>query len=61
MSDEKERPKETKGVSGLAIPAGALIGMGIGHVAGDFLAGLFIGLGLGFVTVLILRLKLGKW
>jgi hypothetical protein len=33
----------------LFIPAGVLLGMGIGFWSGEFLAGLFIGLGSGFL------------
>ena len=44
MSTESEKPNKHKGVSGVAIPAG-----------------LFIGLGVGFLIMLIVRAKLGEW
>ena len=59
MSEQTEPTKRRKGISGLAIPAGILIGIGVGYAVGNFLAGLFIGLGLGFLTTMILRLKFG--
>ena len=44
MSSESENPKKRKGVSGVAIPAGLFIGMGIGFAVDELLAGLFLGL-----------------
>ena len=61
MSTESEQPKKHKGVSGLAIPAGLFIGMGIGFVTDELVGGLFIGLGVGFIIMLIVRAKLGEW
>ncbi len=61
MSAQPEQPKKQKGLTGLAIPAGLFIGMGIGFAVGNIVAGLFIGLGAGFLTMLILRIKLGEW
>jgi len=61
MSAQPEQPKKQKGVTGLAIPAGLFIGMGIGFAVNNIVAGLFIGLGAGFLTMLILRIKLGEW
>ena len=61
MSAEPENPKKHKGVSGVAIPAGLFIGMGIGLAVDELVAGLFIGLGAGFLIMLIVRAKLGEW
>ena len=61
MSNEKDQTERRKGISGLAIPAGALTGIGVGHAVGDLTGGLFIGLGIGFAVMLILRLRLGEW
>ena len=61
MSTESENPKSHKGVSGVAIPAGLFIGMGIGFAVDELVAGLFIGLGAGFLIMLIVRAKLGEW
>lgn len=50
-----------RGASGLFIPGGLLLGMGLGFVYGNVPAGLFIGLGAGFVlmalTLIFLRKK----
>ena len=61
MSTQSEQPKKQKGVSGLAIPAGLFIGMGVGFLVDNIVAGLFIGLGGGFLVMLIVRAKLGEW
>ena len=58
MADE---PKKQKGISGVAIPAGLFIGMGIGFLVDELVAGMFIGLGSGFLAMLILRLTTGEW
>jgi hypothetical protein len=61
MSNEKDQAVRRKGITGLAIPAGLLIGMGTGHAVGDLTGGLFIGLGIGFAVMLVLRIRLGEW
>jgi hypothetical protein len=61
MSEQPEKTKKQKGLSGLAIPAGLFIGMGIGFVVDHLVAGLFIGLGGGFLVMIILRIILGEW
>lgn len=42
---------------GLAIPGGLFIGMGIGFLTNNFVAWTFIGFGLGFIAMLLLRMK----
>jgi hypothetical protein len=61
MSTQPEQPKKYKGVSGVAIPAGLFIGMGIGFLVDNITAGIFLGLGCGFLVMLIVRAKLGEW
>ncbi len=61
MSAQPEQSKKQKGLSGLAIPAGLFIGMGIGFAVGQLVAGLFIGLGTGFLIMLIVRIIIGEW
>ena len=61
MSTQSEQPKKRKGVTGLAIPAGLLIGMGVGFLVDNITAGIFLGLGGGFVGMIILRVILGEW
>jgi hypothetical protein len=61
LSNETEESKRLWSVSGLFIPAGLFIGMGIGWALGYLVQGLFIGLGAGFLAMAIVRLKCGKW
>jgi hypothetical protein len=61
MTTEPEQPKSRKGVSGVAIPAGLFIGMGVGFLIDELVAGLFIGLGAGFLVMLAIRLYTGEW
>jgi hypothetical protein len=51
MTQQTTEPKKSKrkATSGLFIPAGLFIGMGIGFVYNSLVAGLFIGLGAGFL------------
>ena len=57
MTSEMEEKKKKWEVSGLFIPAGLFIGMGIGWGLGYLVQGLFIGLGAGFLAMAIVRLK----
>ena len=60
MSDENAQPKKGWEVSGVFIPAGLLIGMGVGFLIGHLVPGLFIGLGAGFLIMAIVHLTLGR-
>lgn len=51
----------TSGTTGLAIPAGLFIGMGVGFLIDNLVGGLFIGLGGGFAAMIALRIVLGEW
>ena len=61
MSTQSEQPRKQKGVSGVAVPAGLLIGIGVGLLVDNIAAGVLIGLGGGFVGMIILRVILGEW
>jgi hypothetical protein len=61
LSNETEESKRVWQISGLFIPAGLFIGMGIGWALGYLVQGLFIGLGAGFLAMAIVRLISGKW
>jgi len=62
MSTQPEQPKKRKsGVTGVAIPAGLLIGIGVGFLVDEIVAGTMIGLGCGFLLMIILRAILGEW
>ena len=64
MSKQSEEQKKRWGITGVAIPAGLLIGMGFGFLVENVVAGLLIGLGTGFLVMmigmLILQIKLGE-
>jgi len=60
LSNETEESKRRREISGLFIPAGLFIGMGIGWALGYLVQGLFIGLGAGFLAMAIARLRLGN-
>lgn len=61
MSNQPERPRNRSGASGLAIPAGLLIGLGFGMLAGNVAAGVMLGLGVGFLGMMITRAITGEW
>jgi hypothetical protein len=61
MPTQPEQPKKRKGVTGLAIPAGLFIGMGVGFLIGNIPAGVLLGIGGGFLLMIILRITLGEW
>ena len=53
MSIQSEDPKKQWSITGVAIPAGLLIGMGVGFLIDNITAGIFLGLGGGFLVMLI--------
>ena len=53
MSPQSEEQKKQWSITGVAIPAGILIGIGIGFLIGNITAGIFLGLGGGFLVMLI--------
>jgi hypothetical protein len=53
MSTKSEDEKKQWGITGVAIPAGLLIGMGIGFLVDNITAGIFLGLGGGFLAMMI--------
>ena len=61
MSTQSEQPKKRTGVTGVAIPAGLFIGMGVGFLIDDVTAGTLLGLGGGFLGMIVLRVIVGEW
>jgi len=61
MSKESDDMNKQWAVTGVAIPGGVLLGLGYGFLVGNIVAGLFIGLGGGFIAMMIgmviLRMK----
>ena len=59
MADEKEETKKKWEASGLFIPAGLFVGLGIGWALGYLVQGLLVGLGVGFLAMALTRLRAG--
>lgn len=58
-TSENEESKRRRHASGLFIPAGLFIGMGLGWALGFLVQGLLIGLGVGLLAMALVRLKSG--
>lgn len=57
MSETREqKPKSRKAASGAVVPAGLLIGMGVGFALDNLVAFMFIGLGAGLLAFAIIML-----
>ena len=53
MSSQSDDQKKHWNITGVAIPAGVLIGLGIGFLVDNIPAGIFLGLGSGFLVMMI--------
>ena len=53
MSKQSDVQKKHWNITGVAIPAGVLIGLGVGFLIDNIPAGLFLGLGGGFLVMMI--------
>lgn len=53
MSGQTDDMKKHWNITGIAIPAGALTGLGIGFLINNIVAGIFLGLGGGFFAMMI--------
>jgi hypothetical protein len=60
MSGEKQEP-DRKGISGLVFVGCLMLGLAIGFLTGNMAAGLFAGLGVGFIGMGIVRYSTGEW
>ncbi len=57
MSEVRDqKPKGRKGSSALFIPAGLFLGMGTGWLFGNFVPGMFVGLGAGLLVFAIITI-----
>lgn len=61
MSERNNKEKRRKGFSGIVFVGCMFLGMGIGTLLGHTQAGSFIGMGIGFVLMGLLRAKYGEW
>ena len=53
MSAQSGDQKKHWNITGIAIPAGVLIGLGVGFLIDNIPAGIFLGLGGGFLVMMI--------
>ena len=61
MEEEaKGRDKKTKDMGVFLIPAGALLGMGLGFLTNNFVAWMFLDLGMGFLGWVVVSMKAKK-
>ncbi|MEJ2629028.1 MAG: hypothetical protein P8078_10775 [bacterium] len=60
MAEKNEENKKDWEISGLFIPAGLFMGMGVGWALGYLVQGIFIGLGVGFCSMAIMQAVLMK-
>ena len=60
MANDRKGPKR-KGISGLVFVGCLMLGFTIGFITGNLPAGLFGGLGIGFIAMAIVRYKIGEW
>lgn len=58
--DEQDKSKRGWEAAGVAVPAGILIGMGVGWIFDELVPGLLIGLGVGMLVMAVIRLTVGK-
>jgi len=57
MSIQSGHQKTQKGITVCALTGCLLIGIGVGYVINNVSAGIFLGLGAGCITLLLLRAK----
>jgi hypothetical protein len=60
MALEKQEPKN-KGMSGMIFVGFLMLGFVVGFLTGNMAAGLFGGLGVGFIAMAIMRYATGEW
>ena len=60
MSNGPEERKRRREISGVFVPAGLLIGMGVGWLFGHLVPGLFIGLGAGLLLTAIMQVAIRR-
>ncbi|MFC1949175.1 hypothetical protein ACFLW0_03275 [Chloroflexota bacterium] len=53
MSTQSDDQKKQWNITGIGIPAGLFIGMGVGFLVDNITAGIFLGLGGGFLAMMI--------
>jgi hypothetical protein len=60
LNNETENRSRRRELGGVFVPAGLLIGMGVGWLFGHLVPGLFIGLGTGLLLMAVIQLVSGR-
>lgn len=60
MADSTQE-RSRKGASGLIFVGFLILGLAIGFIVGNVMGGFFVGLGLGFIAMAIVRAITGEW
>ena len=60
MAKKQNKRQKDKDPSGIFVPAGLLIGIGVGFIIGQIPAGTLIGLGIGFLLMAIAQYRTKK-
>jgi len=60
MTEDKEKSKKRNEVPGYFFVGCVVTGMGISFALGNMPVGLFIGIGVGFITMGLMRFKAGQ-
>ena len=60
MTNDKEQSKKSNEIVGYVFVGCIVIGMGISFALGNMPVGLFIGVGVGFVAMAVIRFKTGQ-
>ena len=61
MTDSEKQKPERKGSSGLVFVGCIMLGLAVGFLTGNIVAGLFGGIGVGFIGMAIVRIITGEW
>jgi predicted lipid-binding transport protein (Tim44 family) len=60
MSNDKQE-RSRKGASGLVFVGCLILGIALGFLIGNMAGGFFVGLGVGFIAMAIVRAITGEW
>lgn len=61
VTENEKQESKRKGISGLVFVGCLMIGLAVGFITGNIVAGLFGGLGVGFIAMAVVRYKIGEW
>jgi len=61
VTENEKQESKRKGISGLVFVGCLMIGLAVGFITGNIVAGLFGGLGVAFIAMAVVRYKIGEW